>query len=636
LLTKKKTVPLKISLFLVISIFITFGVVGCGAVEEEPVEEETLALLSTTDVHQYLLPYNYMEDEEDETIGLSKTYTLIEEAREEYDYHLLLDAGDLIQGSLVGVYESQVEPLEEGETQTIVEIYNEIGYDAVAIGNHEVQDYGLWFLDRAIEGAEFPWLSANMVQADNPDEFYTKPYEILEKDIGGQTLEVGVISFVPPQIMQWGRSHLKGEVKAREILDMAEKYLPELEAKTDLLVVNMHSGIDDSPPDSYDARENAGYYVARMDEVDALITGHQHLEMPNEYFADMEGVDMDAGTVHGVPTVMPGSWGDHLGILELDLYYADGEWGIEGHDVKLREVDEDVESHPLVEEMAADIHEKTLEYVRTPIGETEMELNTYFARIKDNPVVQLVNDAQLWYGEKQLEGSEYEELPLLSAAAPFVAGREGPDYYTRVSGEITIGDVTDIYLYDNTVYILKLDGQQVIDWLEHSGKAFNQIAPDETDEQHLVNYERRAFNFDVLEGVEYSYDLTQPQGERVVEATYQGEPLDEEMEFAVITNDYRAGGGGDFPHMSDDNVIFQSADVNREQIIYYIEEKGSIRPEPSFNWKLAPLTAEGQLLFRSNPAAGDYAGSRGLEGTEKLEVDEDGWGIFEIDLDKLN
>ncbi len=625
------------SLIPVLLVLFILGISGYliqPAMSEQPVNE-TLAILSTTDLHQYILPYNYMEDRPQEDIGFSKTYSLIQRAREKYPNTILLDGGDAIQGSLAGVIEAQVEPLKVGEIQTIVEIMNTAGYDAAAIGNHEVQDYGLDFLDRAIEGSDFPWLSANMVHADEPSEFYTQPYVVLEKEIAGKPIKIGVISFVPPQIMQWGRAHLHGRVIAFDILEQAERYIPRLAEKSDILIANAHTGIDDSPPDSYEARENAGYYLAQFDEVDAMITGHQHFNFPNDHFADMAGVDVAAGTVHGVPTVMPGSWGSRLGIIELQLQHDGDGWFVEDHLVELWEVDATVESSPKIEQMAADLHQRTLDYVRTPIGRTAIPIKSYFSRIKDSAVTQLVNDAQLWYGKQQLAGSEYEELPLLSASAPFVAGRQGPDYYSRVSDEITIGDVTDIYLYDNTVFILKLDGRQIIDWIEHSGRNFNTINPDAEMAQHLLNYQVNAFNFDVIEGIEYIYDLTRDVGERVIEATYQGEPLSSDMKFAVVTNDYRAGGGGGFPHMEDDNVIFQSADVNRQQLIYYIEAQEEIDPQPSGNWKIKPLDTRAPLLVRSHSETADFLEARNIQGIEIIEVDEEGWGIYQIDLTEL-
>lgn len=597
---------------------------------------ETLSILATSDVHQYLMPYDYMEDNVDETIGFSKIYTLIEEERSNNPNTLLLDNGDLIQGSLIGNYEYQIDPIEEGETQTIIKAYNHAGYDAAAIGNHELQDYSMDFLEKAMAGADFPFLSANIMLADDNSEFYTDPYTIIRKNINGKELRIGVVGFVPPQSMLWGKDHLEGNVIIEDIVEQAEKVIPILAQETDLVVVLSHSGISDAPVDSYDARENASYYIAQMDEVDALITGHHHGTFPDDY-ADLEGVNEEDATIFGVPTVMPGSWGSALGVIDLEIEENKGSWEVVGHQVRHRVVDENVESNSEIEEIAGDIHEKVIEYVRTPIGETERDITSYLSRVMDSAVTQVINDAQLWWAEQEFAEGEYSDLPILSAAAPFRAGREDADYFTEVmSGGVTIGDVTDIYIYDNQIRVMQLNGEQVIEWLERSAENFNRIDPDSESTQELLNPEFSAYNFDVIDGIEYQLDVTKEVGERVVNASYQGEELDEDMEFLVVTNDYRAGGGGDFPPcVEEDPVYAPSGEVNREIIMNYIEQQGTINPAPDYNWSIHPFEPAGQVTFRSHPEAMDYVEKYEIPDISFIETDENGMGVYQLDVSNL-
>ena len=617
-----------LTLFLALILIFTFSVSMLAA--------ETLSILATSDVHQYLMPYDYMEDNVDETIGFSKIYTLIEEERSNNPNTLLLDNGDLIQGSLIGNYEYQIEPIEEGETQTIIKAYNHAGYDAATIGNHELQDYSMDFLEKAMAGADFPYVSANIMMADNEDEFYTDPYTIITKNINGKDIRIGVIGFVPPQTMLWGKDHLEGNVVIKDIMDYAEEVIPVLAQETDLVVVLSHSGISSAPVDSYDARENASYYIAQMDEVDALITGHHHGTFPDDY-ADLEGVDAEAGTVFGVPTVMPGSWGSALGIIDLEVEENKGSWEVVGHEVRHRVVDENVESHPEIEEIAQDVHEKVIEYVRTPIGETERDITSYLSRVMDSPVTQVINNAQLWWAEEEFSSGEYSDLPILSAAAPFRAGREDADYFTEVmTGGVTIGDVTDIYIYDNQIRVMHLNGAQIIEWLERSAENFNRINPDSESTQELLNPEFSAYNFDVIDGIEYEIDVTQEVGDRVVNATYQGEELNEEMEFLVVTNDYRAGGGGDFPPaVEEDPVYAPSGEINRQIIMNYIEENETINPEPDYNWHISPFDPAGEVTFRSHPEAMDYVEKYNIPNISFVETDENGMGVYKLDVSNL-
>ena len=604
--------------------FLAVTLIASPAMAEDG--DYNLRMMATGDLHQYLVPYDYMNDEPFDAYGFSKTFTLIEEAREEFGENtLLFDTGDAIQGSMIGNYEALVEPLGLFETQTIIEAMNYAGYDAAAVGNHELQDFGLDFFDKALRGSEFPWLGANFYTMEG--EYYTQPFEIFEKDIDGETVRIGVISFVPHETMSWGRTHLHGEVTIDDIIESAEHYIPMLESITDLVVVASHTGVGSTARDHADSYD-AGYHLAQMDEVDAYLGGHSHSTFPSEDYADVENINVEEGTIHGKPASMPGRWGEALSIIDLNIVHENGEWDIVDFNVDLRRIDADTPEHPDIVEIASDVHEATVEYVRTPIGSTEVPIKAYFSEVKDSAVTQVVNEAQLWFAEQQLANTEYEDYPLVGVAAPFRTS-------TSVEGDITIGDVTDIYLYDNTVYILEMTGEGLVDFLEHSVLHFSQIDPDDPDPQ-VIDTLGPSFNYDVVEGIDYEIDITQPEGERITNVEYNGEPLDMDQEFAVITNDYRAGGGGDFPHTGDDaEVIFSSADANRDQIIHYIEEYGTINPEPSGNWRLKPVETAGPVKFETHADAVEYLEEFDrVQGIEFVEETEDG-ALFELDLENL-
>ncbi|MFO8063689.1 MAG: bifunctional 2',3'-cyclic-nucleotide 2'-phosphodiesterase/3'-nucleotidase [Spirochaetota bacterium] len=635
-MTHKKRVVVSFLSLMLMFILSTGAAFATGVPEEVEPTSGNLTIMATSDTHQYLMPYDYMEDTAEDDIGFSKIYSLIEDEREKQENTLLLSNGDFIQGSLIGVYEYQVDPLEEGETQSIVEAYNHAGYEAAAVGNHELQDYATSFFDKAVAGADFPFLSANLVQAGTDSDHYVAPYTIIEKTVGGEKIDIGVVGFVPPQTMRWGKDHLEGNLDIHDIIQQARTILPEVEKQSDIVVVLGHTGISNDSIDSYDARENAGYYLALLDSVDALITGHQHNVFPDDY-EDMMGVDAENATIFGVPTVMPGSWGGALGLIDLELTKDAEGWSVTDHDVRLREVDESVESHPEIENIAQDVHESTVEYVRTPIGDTEREINSYLSRVMDSSVTQIVNNAQLWWAEEEFSSGEYSDLPILSAAAPFKAGREDAEYFTHVSkGGATIGDITDIYIYDNQLRVMQLDGEQVIEWLERSAENFNTIDPDSDAQQELLDGDFSAYNYDVIEGIEYKIDVTQEEGDRIVEATYNGEELSEDMEFLVVTNDYRAGGGGNFPPcVEEDPVYAPSGEVNREIIMQYIEEKGSVDPEPTHNWHIKAFDPAGTVTFRSHPEAMDYVDEYDIENVEFLETDENDMGVYRLDVSNL-
>ena len=604
--------------------FLAVTLIASPAMAEDG--EYNLRMMATGDLHQYLVPYDYMNDEPFDAYGFSKTYTLIEEAREEFGENtLLFDTGDAIQGSMIGNYEALVEPLGMFETQTIIEAMNYADYDTAAIGNHELQDFGLDFFNKALKGSDFPWLGANFYTAEG--DYYTQPFEIINKDINGETVRIGVISFVPHESMAWGRTYLHGEVILEDILESADHYIPMLESITDLVVVASHTGIGGAERDHAESYA-AGYHIAQMEEVDAYFGAHSHSRFPSEQYEGIEGIDLEESTIFGTPATKPGRWGEALSIIDMNIAQQDGDWEVVDFNVDVRDIDADTPEHPEIVDIASDVHEATVEYVRTPIGSTEVPIKAYFSEVKDSAVTQVVNEAQMWFAEKQLANTEYEDHPIVGVAAPFSTS-------TSVEDDITIGDVTDIYLYDNTVYILEMTGEGLVEFLEHSVLHFDQIDPNDPDPQ-VIETLGPSFNYDVVEGIDYEIDITQPEGERITNVEYNGEPLDMDQEFAMITNDYRAGGGGDFPHTGDyAEVIFSSADANRDQIIHYVEEYGTINPEPSGNWRLKPVDTEGPVQFRTHSDAIEYVEEFDrLEGIEFIEETEDG-ALFELDLENL-
>ena len=128
-----------------------------------------------------------------------------------------------------------------------------------------------------------------------------------------------MIGFVPPQIVQWDKAHLDGKATTIDIVDAAKKHVPDLKkAGADIVVALCHSGI--AGGERKGGEENAALHLAKVDGIDVILTGHQHFTFPGgKEFANIPGVDVKAGTLHGKPAVMAGFWGSHLGLIDLDL-----------------------------------------------------------------------------------------------------------------------------------------------------------------------------------------------------------------------------------------------------------------------------------------------------------------------------
>jgi 2',3'-cyclic-nucleotide 2'-phosphodiesterase/3'-nucleotidase len=585
-----------------------------------------LRLMGTSDLHANIFSYDYYRDKPDDRVGLARTAGLIARARAETTNTLLLDNGDIIQGTPLADYIALSKGLKPGDVHPMIAAMNTLGYAACTLGNHEF-NYGLEFLEAALAGANFPAICCNIFKPDGA--FYVKPWLIVERDYrdeagGVQRLRIGIIGFTPPQIMQWDQTHLAGRVTTIGIAEAARKYLPELREKADLVIALCHAGISSKPPQP--AEENAAVALASVPGVDAMLLGHQHRLLPGPDFAGIAGVDVAAGAVCGVPAFMPGFFGSHLGVIDLALEKGEAGWRVAGAKVEARPISERDErsitpraySDEKTLAAAQAAHDETLAYVRMPVGDIASPIQSYFALVADDPSVQIVNAAQLWY-VKRLAATmpALKDIPILSAAAPFkCGGRAGPDYYTDVKvGAIAIKDVADIYLYPNGLRAVKITGATLGEWLERSAGVFRTIDPASSAEQPLIEPAFASYNFDVIDGVSYAIDVTQPsrydvdgalvapQAHRIRDLQFEGRPIDDAHEFIVVTNNYRASGGGQFPGCDGSTIVIEAPDANREALVRYIVENRHIEPKADGNWRFAPWPQNVVATFETSPTA---------------------------------
>jgi 2',3'-cyclic-nucleotide 2'-phosphodiesterase / 3'-nucleotidase len=622
-----------------------FELPTCGAaravlVQPHPFASRTgagrahLRILETTDLHVHLLPYDYYADRATDTAGLSRTAAIIAGIRAEAANAILVDNGDFLQGNPMGDYIAYERGMREGDLHPVIAAMNAVGFDAATLGNHEF-NYGLDFLMKSLGGAGFPVVAANIATSlgSDPtrDRTLLPPYVILDRmmiDGEGERhpIRIGLIGFVPPQIMTWDRRHLEGRIHARDIVATAEAWVPRMrEEGADIIVALSHSGI--GPVRQSDCMENASVPLARVEGIDALLTGHVHLVFPGPDFAGIPGVDAAAGTIHGKPAAMGGFWGSHLGLIDL-LMERDGcGWRILDHasaarPIYRRNADRSVSAlagdDPVVSSAVEVVHKATLGYVRRPVGRTTAPLHSYFSLVADAPSLRLVARAQAWQVARMLRGTPLADMPLLSASAPFKAGgRGGPAHYTEVpAGGLALRHVADLYIYPNTLRAVRITGAALKDWLEYCAGLFLRVEPGRHD-QPLLDPAFASYNFDVIEGLDYEIDPSQPArfdpsgrladagAARIVRLTWGGRPVDPAQEFIVATNSYRVSGGGGLPGPCGGAVVFDTPETNRDIIMRYIAERGTIHPEPGRTWSFARLPGT-TALFDTGPRAALY------------------------------
>ncbi|PFL28147.1 bifunctional 2',3'-cyclic-nucleotide 2'-phosphodiesterase/3'-nucleotidase [Bacillus thuringiensis] len=620
-----------------------------------------LRILETSDIHVNLMNYDYYQTKTDNKVGLVQTATLVNKAREEVKNSVLFDDGDALQGTPLGDYvankikdpKNRVDP---SYTHPLYRVMNLMKYDVISLGNHEF-NYGLDYLNKVIEKTDFPVINSNVYKVDHDDkeendENYFKPYHILKKEVVDeagqkQIVKIGVMGFVPPQIMNWDKANLEGKVKAKDIVATARIMVKKMQNEgADIIVALAHSGVDKSEYKEVNKMENASYHLAtQVPGVDAVLMGHSHTEVEDVF--------------NGVPVVMPGVFGSNLGIIDMQLKKVNGTWEVQKDQSKpqLRPIANSkgtplVESDQKLVNEIKDEHQATIDYVNTPVGETKAPINSYFSLVQDDPSVQIVTNAQKWYVEQELKKPEYEkikDIPVLSAGAPFKAGgRNGATYYTDIpAGTLAIKNVADLYVYPNTLYAVKVNGAQVKEWLEMSAGQFNQIYPEKkTEEQPLVNIGYPTYNFDILDGLKYEIDVTQPakydkdgkivnaNTNRIVNMTYEGKPVADDQKFIVATNNYR-GSSQTFPGVSEGKVVYQSQDETRQIIVKYMQKIKNIDPAADQNWTFKPIVADKlNTTFDSSPNAQKYIKKDG--NISYVGPSENEFAKYAIDITKKN
>ncbi|WP_214707305.1 MULTISPECIES: bifunctional 2',3'-cyclic-nucleotide 2'-phosphodiesterase/3'-nucleotidase [unclassified Exiguobacterium] len=618
-----------------------------------------LRFLETTDLHTNITNYDYFQDKIDNTIGLTKVATLIQQHRTDAGKSntFLFDNGDTLQGTPFGDYVREQHQKAPGAFEhPMYQAMSALEFDAVTLGNHEF-NFGLQFLYDAMQGSKGKLRFVNSNVKDLSGEPIVSKYnedgqevqiierQVVDGDGETHTIKVGVFGVVPPKIMSWDSGNLQGKVTADDMVPAAKAAVAKLkEQGADVVVALAHSGIGESAAlaeEQSDGEENVGYALTKIEGLDMIMTGHQHGRFPdaNGMFTSFPNVDMNKGTINGKPVVMANNQGKDLGVIDLDLELVDGKWNVLDAHAKLDTVKADTPVDPTIASLIDADHKATIEYINRPVGEIQDDIQSYFALVRDDASVQFVTNAQKWYVEKELatnpELAAYKELPILSAGAPFKAGNRqltDASYYTNIpKGSIALKNVADLYVFPNTLEVVKVTGADVMDWLEMSAGAYKQVS-DTNDE--LLNLEFRSYNFDILDGLTYEIDVTGPakfdaggklipenkDANRIKNVKYNGKPITLDQEFLVATNNYRAGSTS-FPGLGGGkNIVYRSAYETRNVISDYIVS-GKLEYKADDNWKIV-ADAKRTAKFETADAGKQYVDLyEGIEATETTRPD---------------
>jgi 2',3'-cyclic-nucleotide 2'-phosphodiesterase/3'-nucleotidase len=536
-------------------IALTFVVALIGSSHPRTAGRAWLTVLSTTDLHGNLLPIDYYTDAPDAR-GLAKVATLVRQARKENPAGtLLLDSGDVIQGSPLEYVHNTIN---NAPPDPMMRAMSALGFDAMAVGNHEY-NYGLKVLEKARSEAVFPWLSANTYKAGTNENFH-RPY--LLKEVNG--VRVGVLGLTTAGIPSWENPENYAGLEFRDPVVEAKKWVSVLRAqeRADVVIVAMHMGMEADlrtgiPTPGQVPHENAALEIARqVPGVDLILMGHTHREVP--------GV-----VTNGVLLAQANLWGRHLARADLYLEQDEsGRWHVVARQSRTIPVTPQTETDAEIASLAASYDRETRDWLTRVIGESGAELTAADARVRDTAILDLVQRVQLEAG--------HADVSMVASFNPQARMPRGP---------VSVRDIAGLYVYDNTLVVLDVTGGQLRDALEHSARFFKDFVPGRTPAE-LVDERIPDYNFDVAEGVTYDLDISRPQGQRIVNLRFHGQPVTPAQRFRLATNNYRVNGGGGYVMYRGATEVYRSSQEIREMIIEWVERHHQIPSEPTNNWRI--------------------------------------------------
>lgn len=567
---------------------------GAGAAHAAPGDKTvTITVMGTSDLHTNVVNWDYYKDatysdSAGNAVGLARVASVVNQIRAERgrERTLLFDAGDTIQGTPLGFYYATVEPVTEtGALHPMAAQMNALGYDAVALGNHEF-NYGLDFLDHWISQMDAPVLAANAVRAGTKVPAYT-PYVIKTMKVKGRPpIRVGVLGLTNPGVVIWDKANVSGELEVQGLVEAAARWVPVMRDEgADIVIVSAHSG--DSGTSSYGSElpiENAAALVAeQVPGIDAILFGHAHRDVPERFVTN-------AATGRQVIMSEPKNWGQRVSVFDLELEFVRGSWQVASSSALTVNTNTVVDD-PAFVALVRDQHDAVVAYMNTPVANSTEAMWAAEACWKDTAILDYVNEVQVATVAAAVAGTPEASLPIVSIAAPFNRAASFP------AGPVTIKDVAGLYIYDNTLMASILSGAQIKDYLEYSAKYFRQVAPDApVDPAAWTNAPWPTpdspttpdYNYDQFSGLDYAVDLSQPVGSRIVVLSYGGSPVDPAQQFLVAVNNYRQSGGGGFPHIATAPVVYNAQVAIREAIVSYASAAGVIDPATFHvvNWRL--------------------------------------------------
>jgi 2',3'-cyclic-nucleotide 2'-phosphodiesterase/3'-nucleotidase len=523
-----------------------------------------VVIVATTDVHGHATAWDYVQ-ERPAPWGLVRAATIVDSLRRLHPGGVVLvDAGDLLQGNPFATYFATVRPR---LVNPIVDALNAMQYDAAVPGNHDF-DFGLDVLGRAYEHAAFPIVAANVIRTDRDTTAFA-PHVVVTR--GG--VRVGIMGLTTPGVMVWSRAQMGDRLRVRRVASDAGQAVERVRAAgADLIVAVVHAGLDG--PSSYDTtgigpEDDAAALTRLAEPPHVLVLGHTHGRIRDS-------------VLNGVHVVQPQPWARSVSVVHAWLAREAA-----GRARVVRLVAEeiplaDARPDPVLAQHLRDPHEEVRNWASRPLAVAEGDWSSREARVRDTPFLDFINGVQ----------RRRARADLSAAAAFTTAVGLGP-------GPVRLRDVAGAYPYENTLRAVRIDGARLKQYLEHSARYFHTYAPG----RPLINDSVPGYNFDVVSGVTYGIDISQPVGSRIRGLSYQGRPVTPADTFTLAVNSYRQVGGGGYDMLRGLPVVYDRGEDVRRLLEDAIREAETLRAadhyEPS--WRLLPAAAEAAALATFAP-----------------------------------
>ncbi len=500
------------------------------------------------------MPISYGTNESTDS-GLAKYATAVKKIRNEKENVLVLDNGDLIQGTpFMTHYVKQ----HRHKGNPMITLVNQIDIDGAVIGNHEF-NFGKNVLSDAVKQSKFPWISANIIDITTNEPKYGPPYLI---KIFPNGLKVAVIGVTTHYIPNWeSPDHIEGLyfADAYETLKEWTTYIRKTE-NPDVLIASYHGGferdLETGEETEVQTGENQGYRMCDIEGIDILLTGHQHRKLTTK--------------VNDVLVIQPGNNGTLYGEVNISLSNTSGKWEITEKMAQLRDlhsVPADQEALQAIEDLEA----STQNWLDEPIGFIEGDMaihNPFQARIAKHPFIEFIQKVQM-----EESGVDISVTSLLNNSSKGFAS------------SVTMRDVVSNYMYPNTLVVLELTGHDIKLALEKSAEYFTindygEIAVNPAYETPKPQH----YNYDMWEGIDYTIVVNEPVGNRIRNISYQGKPLSEDESYHVVLNNYRATGGGNYDMFKEKPVVKEIQKDAVEIIRAYFERHKTVQATITSNF----------------------------------------------------